>query len=204
MGLAGRRNGGAADGSHDDEEAHGLPCVPDANAVGADARWYHSSRAGIKRFLSTGDQGPGYSKLETTTAAQPDWRDVDAAFVSLLFDLFPCLYIFLHARPPNLVPPSRRLFQASRHCIVLLRVPPLHSLSLHWDSPRHPLCKTPLFFVAVQLFHLSPKLPQLVFRWPTDDFSDSHIIPSEKHIQKLPALTLALSSWSLLAPVRCS
>jgi hypothetical protein len=156
MGLPDRRNGAAGDSSYDDAESHGLPCVPDAKAMGAGARWCHGSRAGIKRFLSTGDQGPGYSKLETTTAAQPDWRDVDAAFVSLLLVRFPvCIYSCTPA-PPNLVPPSRRLFQASRHCIVLLRLPPF-TLFLFTGIHQDTLFAKPPFFVAVQLFHLFPQ-----------------------------------------------
>jgi hypothetical protein len=140
MGLAGRRNGGAAgaaghghddDDDDDDAESHGLPCVPDANAVGADARWYHGSRAGIKRFLSTGDQGPGYSKLETTTSAQPDWRDVDAAFVSLLFDRFPvCIYSCTPA-PPIWFPFTQALSGfATLHCLASSSSPSLFFSSL--------------------------------------------------------------------------
>jgi hypothetical protein len=194
---------------HDQSRNHGLPCVPDASAMDreptAAVGWYHGSRDAIKRFLSTGEHGPhpGYSKLETTTSAQLDWRDVDPAIVSSPL-VVP--YLYHRARSPKQAPLHAGSPSASRHCIVLL-----HSYSslsfFHCNTQRRTLCKPPSSFppssVAVQLHNLPIKLPQLVFGWPTDDFSDSLCIHSPNDIYPLQGLNPALSSWSLLAPVRC-
>jgi hypothetical protein len=144
MGLPDRRNGAAGDSSHDDAESHGLPCVPNANAMAAGARWCHGSRAGIKRFLSTGDQGPGYSKLETTTAAQPDWRDVDAAFVSLLLVRFlVCIYSCTPA--PRIWSPFTQALAgvATLHCLASASSPSLFFSSLGFT--KTPSLQTPLY-----------------------------------------------------------
>jgi hypothetical protein len=155
MGLADRRNGAAGDSSLDDAESHGLPCVPDANAMAAGARWCHGSRAGIKRFLSTGDQGSGYSKLETTTAAQPDWRDVDAAFVSLLLVRFlVCIYSCTPA-PPIWSPLHAGSFRLRDIALSCFGFPPF-TLFLFTGIHQDTLFAKPPFFVAVQLFNLFP------------------------------------------------
>ena len=191
-----------------EEDGDGLPCVPDANALDRNT-WYHGSRDAIKRLLlSTGEHGhgpankhnPGYSKLETTTSAKLDWRDVNAAAIVSSPPFVHALFIYPSPRPIPIPPFTQALGQLRDTALLL---PFLFTLFLVTGAKQPFLPFRHLCCCATPQPSLPTKLPQLVFGWPTDDFSDSLCLHPTISIYPLPGLTPALSSWSLLAPVRC-
>lgn len=72
-------------------------------------RWYHAAEDGIKWALSAGqyesstaERGsrPVYSKLETRSSAELDWRDLNVTIVSS----YPQYGVLIQCRPPSSPP----------------------------------------------------------------------------------------------------
>src|SRR5690242_1740095 len=90
-----------------DEEAFGSETVHGLEDAAMAKRWYSALGAGIKwassaghNESSTAERGsqPVYSKLETRSSTELDWRDLNVTIVSSCFDT---MYLYNVARPPS-------------------------------------------------------------------------------------------------------
>jgi hypothetical protein len=90
-----------------DDEAFGSETAQDYDEEATKARWYHTAEAGIKWALSAGHNESGtaerrsrpvYSKLETRSSDELDWRDPNVTIVSSTFNTG---YLYNVACPPS-------------------------------------------------------------------------------------------------------
>jgi hypothetical protein len=107
-----------------DEEALELETAQEYDEEATTKRWYHAVEDGIKWALSAGQHEsstaerrsrPVYSKLETRTSAELDWRDVNVTIVSS----YPQYGVLIQCRPPSSPPHAGAL---SARSIVLLQL----------------------------------------------------------------------------------
>lgn len=94
-------------------------------------RWYSPIEVGIKWALSAGHSEsstaerrgrPVYSKLETRSSDELDWRDLNVTIVSFYFHY----WVLIQCRPPIFTSP-RRLIVSSQHCVASILIVLHHS-----------------------------------------------------------------------------
>ena len=105
-----------------DQEAFGSETVQEYDDEATAKRWYHNAEAGIKWALSAGHNEsstaerrtrPVYSKLETRSSDELDWRDPNVTIVSSYLQY----WVLIHCRPPVFTS-SRRRIVSSQHCVA--------------------------------------------------------------------------------------
>lgn len=123
MRLANMATGPPHHGTEDsDEEALESETAQEYHEEATTKRWYHAAEDGIKWALSAGqyesstaERGsrPVYSKLETRSSAELDWRDLNVTIVSS----YPQYSVLIQCRPPSSPPHAGAL---SAHSTLLL------------------------------------------------------------------------------------
>lgn len=109
---------------YSDEEALGSETAQEYDET-TERRWYHTVEEGIKWALSAGHNEsstaerrgrPVYSKLETRSSDELDWREPNVTVVSSTFNTG---YLYIVALPPSSPPHAGAL---SARSIVLLQL----------------------------------------------------------------------------------
>ena len=110
-----------------DEQVFGSEIGQEYDEGTTKRRWYHVVEADIKWALlagysesSTAERRgrPVYSKLETRSSAEVDWRDPKVTIVSCYLQY----WVLIQCRPPTLFTSSRRRIVSSQHCVALTSI----------------------------------------------------------------------------------
>ena len=137
-----------------DEEAFGSETAQEYDDGATTKRWYQTAEAGIKWALSAGHSEsstaerrsrPVYSKLETRSSDELDWRDPNVTIVSPTFNTG---YLYNVALPSSPLHAGALLARS----IVLLRFL-LFFITLLLKNTI-PLLFPSIYFVAAQLHHI--------------------------------------------------
>ena len=114
-----------------DEEAFGSETAQEYDDGATTKRWYQTAEAGIKWALSAGHSEsstaerrsrPVYSKLETRSSDELDWRDPNVTIVSSYLQY----WVLIQCRPPVFTS-SRRRIVSSQHCVASISIVLHHS-----------------------------------------------------------------------------